>query len=491
MKRHTFLALSILVLGVPACSGGDETEAGSPNKPKETTALVGAAGVTITQVAIYQGVKRALMLDGAQASSPIPLVAGRDAFLRIFYTTDAGYDGGEVTGQLLIDGGEPIQATGVLGAGSNDADLGSTFNLAIPGDRIGDVLTYSVGLLHDGHAKDDNAAARYPASGTDAVPVEGKRNTLKVILAPFAYNADGSGRVPDMSPEQVEKYRQRFLGMYPVSNVEVTVRQATPWSGKIYANGQGWQEVGYALYGFRQQDKTPDDVYYYGVFDPSPSLGQYCGGGCLLGVTLLNNDPPETGSVGLRLALGVGFPEVAADTAAHETGHAHGREHANCGPGLDPASIDPNFPHPDGQIGEWGFDVQNSVLYDPVQTTDIMGYCEHTWISDYNYQALFHRGQAVNGEYWKAAPTQRVDYELLTVDGEGHAVWRGPVTQSRAFLGTGVEGTVVGRDGTRAAITGHYFPYDHLPGGWLLFPRSEGASRAEFVVDGVRAVAER
>ena len=40
-----------------------------------------------------------------------------------------------------------------------------------------------------------------------------------------------------------------------------------------------------------------------------------------------------------------------ADTAAHELGHSHGRNHAPCGMGLDPSSIDPAYPHDGGKIG--------------------------------------------------------------------------------------------------------------------------------------------
>src|SRR5262245_17278158 len=50
--------------------------------------LVEAQGVTITEIAVYQGVKRPLMQNGAASTSKTPIVAGRDAFFRVFYTTD-------------------------------------------------------------------------------------------------------------------------------------------------------------------------------------------------------------------------------------------------------------------------------------------------------------------------------------------------------------------------------------------------------------------
>ena len=107
-----------------------------------------------------------------------------------------------------------------------------------------------------------------------------------------------------------------------------------------------------------------------------------------------------------------------------------------------------------------------------------------------SHSALFHRTQAVNAPSWHA-PTAPADYELVTLDGRGNSSWQVPVSQSRALVGSTVEGSIVSHDGVRTAVTGHYYPYDHLPGGWLFFPRSEGASRAEFVVDGVTNVARR
>ena len=42
------------------------------------------------------------MAGGVAASSDIPIVAGRKALLRIFYTTDANYDGDTVLARLTI-----------------------------------------------------------------------------------------------------------------------------------------------------------------------------------------------------------------------------------------------------------------------------------------------------------------------------------------------------------------------------------------------------
>lgn len=511
ISTHFILALltvSTTVL-VSACAGDDEDDSGSsPSSSSrggdkgsdsedgsgdevDTANLIGASGVYVTQVAMYQGVKRTLMQDGVVQPSAIPLIAGRDAMVRVFYTTDVGYDGAEIFARLeLGDGGEPIDVAGVAYGTSNDADLGSSFNFLIPGDRIGATFDYQVGLYQERPGQADNPAARYPSDALESVVVEGPQNTLRVVLAPFAYHADGSGRVPDLGPEQLELYRQRFLQLYPVSNVEMAVREPYPWQGAIQPNGQGWQEVAMQLIQFRGQDGQPEDVYYYAIFNPRASMQQFCGQGCLLGVTLLNNSPPDVGNPQLRLALGVGFPEVGRDTAAHEIGHAHGREHAPCGPGLDPNSIDQSYPHEGGAIGVWGYDIVSQTLVDPGKT-DIMGYCNDQWISDHNFIAMFNRGRNVNMPSYHGGGPADVEYELVTLDGSGVAEWQSQVHRGAPLSGRDVTVHVTMESGAATEMSGEYFEWDHLPGGWLFVPRTPQATRLDFELDGMTTSALR
>lgn len=472
MKTSRIATALGLLLAVAGCSSED-APATSKKKSKDHTvetqpSLVGAAGVTVHRVAIYQGVERTLELDGAPQTPAVPLIAGRDALVRVFYSIDAAYDGQPVTGRLEIDGGDPIDVEATLGGASVQEDVATTVNFFVPGDRIGDTFVWSVGVMQLGTAAEDNLAARYPAAALtkESLPVEGKRNTLRVIVAPFRYDTDGSGRLPDTSPPAIEALRARFKQLYPVSDVQVSVREPTPWNQAIKPDGTGWQEVGYTLYGFRAQDGTTDDVYYYGMFNPAQSLYSYCGGGCLLGVTLLNNDPPETGTVGLRLAIGVGFPEVVNDTAAHEIGHAHGREHANCGYGIDPQSIDHAYPYDGGLIGSWGLDPVTATLYPPNVFSDLMGYCEQVWISDYNYKALFARTQNVNLPVWHGGDLQSAT--MVTLDGHGGGSWRGASPTSPSLRGVPVTVQLVHERGPATEAHADWFAYDHLPGGWLL-----------------------
>ncbi|MBW2455249.1 MAG: hypothetical protein JRI68_12095 [Deltaproteobacteria bacterium] len=499
--RYAIVAGALLTTG---CVTEEVKEDSGPN-------YVGVDGVWIWKVSMYQSVEHVLGGPGVVGPpSTVPLVAGRDAIVRVFYDADPAKIGSVVRGRLEISGYGEVTVDGTLSDLSYDHDMGTTLNFGVPGEAVKEPFEYRASIEHEGDEDDDNPLAHHPAQGRESHFVEGPQNTLRVILAPFAYHADGSGRLPDTSPESVEKYRQGLLAMYPVSNVEVSVRAPHDHHNAIGSDGSGWNDVGVALYQFRSQDGTPDDVYYYGIFNPNDTFDQYCQGGCQLGVTLMNDIPPDVGTVALRMAMGVGYPEVTYETVAHELGHSHGRLHAPCGPGLDPNSIDPAFPYDDGGIGAWGLDSVSLEIKDPTVApgwftttagpSDMMSYCVNEWVSDYTYTALFHRGKNVNLpdmhgaalDAYRAAPLAQVDHELIAVDGQGHATWQPRVKKQLLGPADSIPVNLRTADGRSLPTRGHYYRYDHLPGGWLFFPTpSEPVQRVEVTLEGRRVSVQR
>lgn len=471
MRWSPVCATVLLSTLLTSCS--DDPESAPPKQ------LGPARGVKIERISVYQGLERPLMADGEESGeSTVPLVAGRDGVLRVFYQTDDSYDDSEVVARLELEGtDEPIELTGKLRyATSTDEDIGSTVNFPMPGSAFGAQLSYSVSLLQEGG---DGVSAVWPLDGRQTVPIEGPQSTLRVSLVPIQYDFDGSGRLPDVSETVVERYRARLQQLYPVSAVEITVHEPLPWSGELAANGDGWDEIIEEFVDFRAREGTPDDVYYYGVFNPEELLSDYCFAGCLLGATLLNNSPSDVGDVGLRLALGVGYPDQSVDTMAHELGHAHGRKHANCGSGLAVGSVDSQYPHEEGQIGVWGLDPAVMQLYPPTVTSDIMGYCEFQWVSDYTYAALLHRGALVNLPRWKEpAPERRT--AVIHVDAHG-ARW----TRTIDSRTRGQHAAAVIVSGQRRSVEAAYYSFDHLPGGLAFVPIDDNAVEAiEIEIDG-------
>jgi hypothetical protein len=231
MRRGLWLVPALLLLGC----GSSSTDSPGPGEQPEPT-WVGANGVRITQVSIYQGPKRVLMQDGAPAESTVPLVAGRPAFLRLFHETDAAYDGQQVLARLELGDGTRLEGwIGPLAPQTVEDQVSSGAGFLLNGDQVGATLDYSVALLQEGPPEQENLAARW----TESVPIEGRKNTLRIVIVPYAYNYDGSGRLPNTSEEQIASIRNRFLGMYPVSNVELTVHEPVPWNQAISPNGSG------------------------------------------------------------------------------------------------------------------------------------------------------------------------------------------------------------------------------------------------------------
>jgi hypothetical protein len=445
------------------------------------TGLGGASSVSLTRVDIYQAVRRPLMVNGQAAQSDIPLIAGRPALVRLSYQRESGYDGAPITARFTLEGREPLVVTssGGLTQDSADRTLGSTFNFELPGDVVGQQLSFSAELLQEGGT--GSAASRYPApSGFASVAVAGRLNKLRVKIVPYAYGADGSNRVPDTGGTALDRIRKKLFALYPVSDVEVTVREPVPWQNAISPNGSGWSAVLQNTESLRSREVGANsDVYYYAMFNPAASFTSFCRGGCVLGLANANG----RGIASLRYASGIGFPGYVEGTMAHELGHSHGRLHAPCAPGNQIDGVDPGFPHQGARLGDWGYDLAAERLIDPNTYTDIMGYCQNQFVSDYTYKALFARGSRIN--LMSHAPTR---YQLVWLDGAGAARLGSVITVNEALDGDLIEVPVQGADGSTTTRRGYFSEFDHLPGGTLFVPLGDAATlgRARFDVSGVR-----
>ncbi len=281
---------------------------------------------------------------------------------------------------------------------SSDGASASTFNFDIPGDYVRPGMAYSVALFEPPGCNPpvvgNTSGARFPVAEQQlaSLDVSADPGAYRVVVVPMRYNADGSGRLPDTSDLQMRRFRDLMYSMYPVASVEITVAEETlDWNQSITANGGGWSAALDGLLQHRAEQAPPSNVYYYGLFRPTADYSSYCSRGCVLGLGAV----PGPNAVSRRGAIGVGFSAGNSPWVfAHEMGHTLGRWHAPC---RVQQSLDPNYPYEGGGISSWGFNILTGDLFDPRDHTDFMGYCQPSWISDYNYQAMYDRIVHANG----------------------------------------------------------------------------------------------
>ena len=202
-----------------------------------------APGVTIGKISAYQVMETKLANNGnAPSNTQIPLVNERDALVRVFLEPSK-ISPLEVYGELTLERNgevETLQRTKTLRQESTNEKIGSTMNFDVPGAWIGpglsmDLQLFDAALDGGGGLEED---ATWSSETTGGVPTE-RSGSLEIVLIPIRYNADGSGRTPDTSEAQIQRYRDTLYAMYPVTDITIRVTDVSDWSGAIEASGAG------------------------------------------------------------------------------------------------------------------------------------------------------------------------------------------------------------------------------------------------------------
>jgi len=372
-------------------AGGDSAspvDAAPPGDPRL------AEGITLTGVELFQSVEIPLMQSGV-ASPPgvAPVVAGRDAMVRIY----ASPTGGAVTVTAELDVGPTggpiatVRATQTISASSRTDDPTSTFNLLVPGPSVTPGAHYRVRLVAPDGAPTAMGVmhgARFPRDGSSAaLGAQDDAGGIDLVLVPIRYNYDGSGRLPDTSPAQLALFRALLTSLYPLTHLTLSVHDPVDWSDgpQLFSGNFDFGQLNGFLKDLKVADGAPSATYYYALVQPDPTFAEYCGSSCTTGQSFVVNNATDGDQ---RVGGGMGYAgERWAWTLAHELGHMHGRNHAPC----SVRRADPSYPYAGGAIGVWGYDARTDVYLEPSATTDMMGYCDERWISDYTYGALFDR----------------------------------------------------------------------------------------------------
>lgn len=434
-----------------------------------------ATDLTISEVAAYQAVKISMMENGSEVTGRnAPLLEGKRALVRVSVEPGAGFTAREILGRLDIDG-DVVEARQTIRGGSSDGDMSSTINFDVPSELVQLGATWAVSLHESGPSQCDpsgGAQNRFPASGTADLGVESSGGNFKIVIVPVRYNSDGSGRLPDLDPAQLQNYVDRSFAIFPATDVEVTVRDPMDWNSAVRASGAGWSALLGAIADLRSRDDVPSNVYYFGSFRPRNTFGAFCGGGCVAGL----GNVPGANDTYSRTSIGLGFSgQGSVETYTHEVGHSLGRGHAPCG-----VSGDGSFPYRGARIGVWGYHLVEDDLMDPADWRDMMSYCDPQWISDYYYERIHRRIEHANTTVrfnltGGNAPTST--YRVLVLD-RFEPSWG---TEGVTLAGEPGEPIAVTlyKNGSRRDITAFISRFDHLDGGFVYLPDPLEADEVE------------
>lgn len=392
---------------VTAVGGGDlRVIARAAGLEAWTTLRVNPANIRLSVSGIY-------LNQVVPAVEGVPVIAGRDAFLRIFATGDETsfyqpnvratfYRDGAVVHTVLM----PPQSD-VLPSAVDERRLELSFNALIPGELIRPGLGLVVELDTEGTVPlDAGSETRLPAEGVmdlgiavgdgggDAPGFVELPTHIQTIVPTLLSSAPNERIFLWTRRLDADHRHMRFARtVMPIGDMEVRVHEPFYTSADL-TTGSGW---GKYLRELRVLWKAEGEVgYYYGaVILPS---GSRWGG---------------LGYIGQPVSVG----RDSDRTFAHELGHNMNLLHAPCGGAGNP---DPNFPYDDGGTGVWGYDIARTRLVDPGQYKDLMGYCNPDWISDYHYKrALDHRRATEDFGSAPAAAPAPTEKTLLLWGGVG------------------------------------------------------------------------
>ncbi len=473
IRRSPMFRAAVVAFGLAvACSdtGTDRTDGAAPGAADDGTDVGSfASALTVDQIAVYQAVKVSLVSGGQPTVPNAPVIPKRPALVRVHAKVPPRVKVPKLTAELRVR--RPGQPDVVLVnesrtiASFREEELLSSFYWELEAEQVATDATLSVEIRDPSGG--DPTVLRYPAQGELPMNVGAFNPTLKVKFVPIRYEADGSNRIPVMDAGTIEGYRDALYKLYPVTNVEISVRDVLDWPLEVRGDGQGWGHLLDAVMETREDDKAPNDVYYVGVFNPAPTEREYCqSGSCILGIAPAS----ILDSVSFRTAMIVGYhSERQHGTLAQELAHAMGRLHAPCG---GPTNIDSKYPYADGSIGTWGWDVLEKTLVDPEEHVDFMSYCNPVWVSDYTFRAIHDRMVAVEQETVPAdgpaaAPEAMRVYHVGT-DGSLSAGPKHPLRTQGRPSGEVVLEDVSGQRGR--AIRGSFQPFSNIGGGLLVTP---------------------
>ena len=295
---------------------------------------------------------------------PVPLVAGREALLRVFVTARQPttetippvrarfyHDGVETHVEEIPGKPTPIPTEVVENL------LAATANATIPGHVVQPGLEMVIEIDPEGTLDPELlVATRIPESGRLAVEARAMP-PLDLTMVPFVWAEDPDFSIRTLVSEMAEDPENHPLlsltrTLLPILDMEIT-SHATVTSASNHS---------LALL----RETTA-------IRAMEGSTGHYMG----------MMSPPVSGPSGLAHLPGrSSFSQPYSTLIPHLLGHNFFLGDAPCG---EVIRLDRSYPDPLGAIGTWAYDPRGSGRLIPPTRLDIMSYCNPVWISEYHF----------------------------------------------------------------------------------------------------------
>ncbi len=346
--------------------------------PDDTTFREWMSGVTHARVRPCEApaAASAYLTQAVQSRGiPVPLVAGREALLRVFPTASRPTEEGipTVRATLYVDGAEThvveIPGSNVpIPTEVQDAEsaLERSANAVIPESVIRPGLEMVIEIDPDSTLDPElGVATRIPETGRAAVQVA-ELPALDLTFVPFQWVRDQDSLIVDIAGAMAADPQNHQMladtrAMLPVGALDVKAH------APVLTSTNNTVDLLIETYLIRRMEDASG--YYMGIM-PERIVG---------------------GQSGVAyLGLGAGFSAADGFVIAHELGHNFNLYHAPCGGAGGP---DRAFPQSNGSIGHWGYDFSDGGTLIPPHARDLMSYCgPPRWVSDYSFsKALGHR----------------------------------------------------------------------------------------------------
>ena len=343
--------------------------------------------------------QNAYLVQATQSyAGEVPLIADREALLRVFVTADFLNSYRPSARASFHLGDEEVHVADLtppvgLPRRVDESSLDASFNAMIPASVLRPGLEMVVEIDPDSTLSTiTGSQMRIPATGRQALDVR-TLPPLDVTLVPVAFgseiskadNALVAALVRDMAGDDSGGALEPSRAMLPVSQLNVEARDPyVSWADT--AEGGGFELLD-EIRLLRYIEAGATNKHYHGIFAHPATRFPFTW--TFGGVAYLSS------WAGLTLSHlgGVYRGEAFAQTLAHELGHNVSLRHTPCG---GPAGVDPDYPHNEAFTGVWGVDFsiggEFGHLVSPATYRDFMSYCDPAWTSDYSFtKALEYR----------------------------------------------------------------------------------------------------